>query len=95
MKVLRAMMLASVCALTAAGSTSAPLLDVERTHTNVIIVETPTMRSVSVTEGSTTTTTTTTTLAEVIEMAPTTDALPAGAQDLPVDVVPAGALPSP
>lgn len=93
MKVLRAVMLASACALTAAGSTSAPLLDVERTHTNVIIVETPTTRSVSVTERSTTTTTTT--LAEVIEMAPTTDVLPAGAQDLPVDVVPAGALPSP
>ena len=42
MKVFQAVMLASVCALTTAGYTSAPLLDVERSVTNVIVAATPT-----------------------------------------------------
>lgn len=40
MKVLRAVMLASVCALTT-GVTSAPLVDMERSNTNVIVTPAP------------------------------------------------------
>ena len=42
MRTLRAVMFASVCALTTAGATFAPMLDVERSDTNVIVAETPT-----------------------------------------------------
>ena len=42
MKTLRAVMFASVCALTTVGATVAPFRDVERTDTNVIVVATPT-----------------------------------------------------
>lgn len=65
MKILRAVMLASVCALTTAGYTSAPLLDVESSGTVMIVAETPATRSAAgnasaaiapdVTEASTTT----------------------------------------
>jgi hypothetical protein len=46
MKTLRAVMFASVCALTTAGATFAPMLDVERSDTNVIVAETPTTSTV-------------------------------------------------
>jgi hypothetical protein len=41
MKVLLATMIAAVCALTTAGGVNAPLLDIERTDTNVIVAVTP------------------------------------------------------
>jgi hypothetical protein len=41
MKALLAMTIAAVCALTTAGGINAPLLDVERTETKVIVVVTP------------------------------------------------------
>jgi hypothetical protein len=46
MKTLRAVMFSSVCALTTAGATFAPMLDVERSDTNVIVAETPTTSTV-------------------------------------------------
>ena len=55
MKTLRALMLASICALTTAGATSAPLLDVERTDTNVIVAGTPPTTSTATTEATSTT----------------------------------------
>jgi hypothetical protein len=90
MKVLRAMMLASVCALVTAGSTSARLLDVERTDTNVIIVETPPTAPITVTEASTLNVVPTP--AAVTEMTPTTDVLPAEAGGVPA-VTQSGGLP--
>ena len=86
------------------GSTSAPMLDVERTNTNVIIVETPATASTTVTETSTvnamttpaevTEITTTTTPAEVAEVTTTTDVPPAGMRGVPVGTQ-SGGLPSP
>ena len=88
MKSLRAVMLASVCALTA-GATSAPLLDVERSDMNVIVaytptavwatatriapaVETTTTAPTTVAPPATTATTTTTTAPTTTTIAPTT-----------------------
>jgi hypothetical protein len=92
MKTLRALMFASVCAVTTAEATSAPLLDVERSDMNVIVVGTPT----AVRETAPTTTVadspTTTTQAENAEVASTTAAGPTAGQDAS-GVLPAGQTP--
>lgn len=85
------------------GSTSAPMLNVERTNTDVIIVETPATTSTTVTQTSTvnamttpaeiTRIATTTTPADVTEVTTTRDVPPAGMRAVPVGIQ-SGGLPS-